>query len=218
MAVLQSPLWEVAPGRRQELIGHAAHSKKIHERHGCKVRLLQVEIAGTNSNRLAYILRHENLTAFGKFSAALQADEEWLAFQQNVIGSASPAGTLVSHGLAVELPGFEGPFPVTGKSVSVLTQLRANPGGMEALLGQIKTVKDIVEKNGATVSVRTMQVAGQNTGLIGAAVSYDDIEAFGKGTDAVIATPEYGKLMAEMGAKDAPGTIVSRGLSFEIPI
>lgn len=218
LAVLQSTIWEVAPGRLQEVIGHAAHSKKIQERHGTKARLLQVQIAGGNSNRLAYTLLHSNMSAFGTFSAALQADAEWMAFQQTVLGSASPSARLVNHALSVEVPGFEGPFVVTGRSVSSLTQIRANPGGREGVIEQIATVKRVIEGLGGSVSVRNFQTAGEATGLIAAAVTYDDIAAYGKATDALLAHADYAAMVARMGAKDSPGVIVSRGLAVEIPI
>lgn len=218
MAVLQATIWEVTPGRGAEVIGHMSQAKKIQERLGSKVRALQVQISGTGSNRIAYVLRHDNMTAFGKFSAASAEDPEWMMFQQTVLGVASPSATLAAHSLAVELPGFEGPFPVTGKSVSVLTQIRANPGGMEGMVAQITTVKKIVEGLGASLSARSMQVAGDATGLIAVAVTYEDLRAYGKGTDALMSHPDYAKVVAQAGGKDAPGTIISRGLAVEIPI
>ena len=218
MAVTQSTIWEVAPGRTAEVIGHMSHAKKIQERLGSKVRALQVQISGTGSNRIAYVLRHDNMTAFGKFSAASTEDAEWMMFQQTVLGSASPSATLAAHSLAIELGGFEGPFPVTGKSVSTLTQIRLNPGGMEGVLAQITKVKKILEGLGASVSARSMQVAGPDTGLIAVAASYDDIKAYGKGTDALMSHPDYAAVIAQAGGKDAPGTIISRGLAVEIPI
>lgn len=218
MAVLQSTIWEVAPGRTAEVVGHMSRSKKIQERLGSKVRALQVQIAGTGSNRIAYVIRHENMTAFGNFAAASAEDAEWMMFQQTVLGSASPSATLAVHSLAVELPGFEGPFPVTGKSVTVLTQLRLNPGGMDGVLAQLTKVKTIFEGLGASVSARSTQIAGDATGTIALAATYDDLRAYGKGTDALMSNSDYAAIIAQAGSKDAPGTIISRALAVEIPI
>ena len=218
MAVLQSTIWEVAPGRTAEVIGHMAHAKQIQERLGSKVRALQVLIAGPTSNRIAYVLRHDSLTAYGQYATALNTDPEWLAFQQTVLGSASPSASLVSHALSSELPGFEGPFTVTGTSVTTLTQVRPNPGGLEGTMQQIKTVKSVVERLGATLSARQNFIAGENTGTIGVAVTYDDLAAFGKGTDALLADPEYQGVLARTTAADAPGVILSRAQAVEIPL
>ncbi len=218
MAVLQATIWDVAPGRIVEVIGHMAHAKKIQQRLGSTVRALQVQIAGAGSNRIAYVLRHENMTAFGNFAATLAEDPEWMMFQQTVLGSASPSATLAVHSLAVELPGLEGPFPVTGKSASVLTQIRMNPGGMEGVRAQITKVKQIAEGLGGSLSARVMQVAGEGTGIVAVAITYDDLRAYGKATDGMMASPEYAAVIAQASAKDAPGTIISRGLAVEIPI
>jgi hypothetical protein len=89
---------------------------------------------------------------------------------------------------------------------------------MEGILAQITRVKKIFEGLGASLSARSMQVAGDATGVIAVAATYDDIKAYGKGTDALMAHPDYAAVIAQAGGKDAPGTIISRALAVEIPI
>lgn len=218
MAIINTTLWDAAPGRAAEVIGHMAHAKRIHQRLGGTVRALQVQVGGTGSLRFVYALRHADMSAFADFTAATAGDAEWTMFQQTVLGSPSPSATLFSNIIARELPGLEGPFTVTGKSVSVLTQLRMNPGGMEGTLQQIGIVKGIVEKLGASMSVRQAFIAGDNTGGITVAITYADIQAFGKGTDELLADPAYAAVVAQTMAKDAPATIVSRTQAVEVPI
>jgi hypothetical protein len=218
MAIIQTTLWDAAPGRTAEVITHMARAKQIHERLGGTVRALQVQVGGPTSLRLVYALRFADVSAYAALTSAAATDPEWLSFQQTVLGSPSPSATLVNNVVARELPGFEGPFTVTGKSVSVLAQIRVNPGGMEGVMSEFGVTKSIFEKLGASISVRQTIIGGENTGIIGVVTTYEDLNAFGNATDALLADAEYQAAIERRSRKDAPGTIVSRSMAVEIPI
>jgi hypothetical protein len=218
MAVIQTTLWDAAAGRTAEAVAHMAQAKRIHQRLGGKVRALQIQLGGTTAQRLVYSLHYENMSAYASMGAALAADSEWIMFQQTVLGSPSPSATLVSNALSREIAGFEGPFAATGKSVGVLTQIRVHPGGMEGVLSEIKVVKGVFGKLGAALSARQAFMSGDTTGMIAVAVTYADLKAFGKGMDGLFANADYAGVLSRMGAKDAPGTILSRTQAVELAI
>ena len=103
MAVVQLSQWRINPGRGQEFFQNVAKAKAIHERLGASVRVYQSTLARPNANTVSYVQEFADATAHGAFTDKLNADAEWQAFVQGVLGGADPSGALLSNSLATEV-------------------------------------------------------------------------------------------------------------------
>ena len=103
VAVAQVAQFRIIQGKNQEFNANVAEAKKIHERHGGRVRVWQATAAGPNTGLVSYVIEHDDLAAYASFAAKLAADSEWLAFAGKTLQSANPTGALISATLATEI-------------------------------------------------------------------------------------------------------------------
>ncbi len=79
MAVLNVVTWRPKDGRAAEFLGQVAEAKKMHERLGARVRVLQAG-AGPNPFTVTYVTEHADGKAYGEFLDKLLADPEYQNF------------------------------------------------------------------------------------------------------------------------------------------
>lgn len=103
MAVGSVHTFRIRPGRLQEFLGLAAEAKKIHEQLGGRVRIWQ-QAFGPESATIAYVVEHDDMSAYGAFTDKLQSDSNWQALVQRVNSNTDPTVEPVSAALFTELP------------------------------------------------------------------------------------------------------------------
>jgi hypothetical protein len=79
MAVLNVVTWRPKDGRAAEFLGQVAEAKKMHERLGARVRVLQSG-AGPNPFTVTYVTEHADGKAYGEFLDKLLADADYQSF------------------------------------------------------------------------------------------------------------------------------------------
>ena len=89
MAVIQSTVFRVRPGGAQGFMANVATGKKILERLGAKVRVVN-QLVGSNAPCTGVIVELADWKAYGEFSAKRDADSEWLAFIAKIVGNREP--------------------------------------------------------------------------------------------------------------------------------
>jgi hypothetical protein len=105
MAVATVVTWKVEPRRAADFVAKVVQAKKIHERLGAaSVNVYQNQIGG-EPNTAIYVVGHEDMAAFARFSDAMAADSEWQEFWLNAIAEPQPVATMVSTALISEIPG-----------------------------------------------------------------------------------------------------------------
>ena len=103
MAVLQSTVFRVRPGRVQGFMANVATGKKILERLGTKVRVVN-QLVGSNAPCTAIIVESADWKAYGEFSAKRDSDSEWLAFITKIANNREPEADQIATGLSVDVP------------------------------------------------------------------------------------------------------------------
>ena len=103
MAVAQVAQFRIVPGRNEEFTKNVAAAKKMHERHGGRVRVWTALAAGPNTGIVSYVIEHDDLAAYADFAAKLTADPEWVEFVAKTLGRADPSGTFQGTTLANEI-------------------------------------------------------------------------------------------------------------------
>jgi hypothetical protein len=96
-AVSQVLTWRPVPDQAKEFFGKVAKAKAIHERMGCTVNIAS-SVAGGEVGTVVYMMTFESGAAYGVFTDALEADQEWVEFWAGVT-SGKPSATLVSSAL-----------------------------------------------------------------------------------------------------------------------
>ncbi len=76
MAIAQVAYWRARPGRYEDLIKVCNEARKVHERLGAEVRILQTQL-GTDAGTVAYVIEHADGSAYGQFIDKLNADGQW---------------------------------------------------------------------------------------------------------------------------------------------
>ena len=79
MAFINVVIWRAKPGRAAEFLGQVAEAKKMHERLGAQVRVLQAG-AGPNPFTVTYVTEHADGKAYGEFLDKLAADADYQSF------------------------------------------------------------------------------------------------------------------------------------------
>lgn len=104
MAVLGTTAWRVRPGKTQDFLANAASAKKILERLGGRVRVVN-QAVGTNAPAMIFIVESPDWKAYGDLQAKMQADSEWQDFFAKAIGNnTSPSADLIGTGLSTDVP------------------------------------------------------------------------------------------------------------------
>ncbi|MEP6659423.1 MAG: hypothetical protein ABJD24_05860 [Acidimicrobiales bacterium] len=96
-------MWRPRDGKLGEFMGNAAEAKKIHERLGGKVRVSQT-LFGGQPMTVVYVIEHQDMTAFAKFSDKMSADTEWQKFWTSAM--ASPSADFLQSSLLQEIDGL----------------------------------------------------------------------------------------------------------------
>jgi hypothetical protein len=96
MAVITVNVWRPKDGRAAEFVAQLSQAKKIHERLGGTVRILQLT-SGPNPFSINYAVEHADGAAFGTFIDKLGADAEWQEFWAKALvdPTADPIGSSV---------------------------------------------------------------------------------------------------------------------------
>ncbi len=104
MAILQSSVFRVRPGKTQEFVADVATAKRILERLGARVRVVN-QIVGTNAPCTAFITESADWKAYGEFSAKIETDSEWQKFYSKAaLDNPNPAADLIATGLSTDVP------------------------------------------------------------------------------------------------------------------
>jgi hypothetical protein len=104
MAVIQRATWKVHPGRMQEFLANVATAKKILERLGARVRVLN-QVVGTNAPCTLVVIESPDWKAFGERLEKMQTDSEWQSFFAKVVlNNANPVADLIDTALSADVP------------------------------------------------------------------------------------------------------------------
>ena len=104
MAILQSSVFRVRPGKAQEFMVDVATAKRILERLGARVRVVN-QVVGTNAPCIAFITESADWKAYGEFSAKIETDSEWQKFYSKAaLDNPNPAADLIATGLSTDVP------------------------------------------------------------------------------------------------------------------
>jgi hypothetical protein len=102
MAVATVHSFRIKPGRLQDVLSVVSEARKIHERLGGRVRVWQPAIGG-EAGSVAYVIEHDDMTAYGAFTDKLLSDSEWQALTQRVQGDTNPGTEPLTSTLISEL-------------------------------------------------------------------------------------------------------------------
>ncbi len=104
MPVVQRATWKPRPGKLQEFLGNVAQAKKILERLGARVRVMN-QVVGTHSPCVLVIIESPDWKAFGERMEKMQTDQEWQAFFAKAgPNNPNPAADLVDTALSADVP------------------------------------------------------------------------------------------------------------------
>jgi hypothetical protein len=104
MAVLQTTVWRIRPGKTPDFVANITTAKKIVTRLGAEARLL-TQAVGTNAPCSIFIIQTADWKAYGELQTKMAADSEWQGFFQKVVATnQNPAADLIGTGLSVEVP------------------------------------------------------------------------------------------------------------------
>ncbi len=87
-------------GRVPELLGSLSEAKRIHERLGARIRVLQAG-AGPRPGTITTVLEFDDMVKYGEFTEKLNADQEWQAFVAKV--GANPPFEIVESSIERDL-------------------------------------------------------------------------------------------------------------------
>ena len=76
MAIAQVGYWRSRPGRFEDTIKVCKEARKIHERLGAQVRVLQTQL-GSDAGTVTYVIEHADGAAYGQFIDKLNGDGQW---------------------------------------------------------------------------------------------------------------------------------------------
>lgn len=103
MAVASISTWRPRDGKLNAFMENITQAKKIHERLGGKVRVWQT-LFGGQTMTLGYVIEHNDMAEFAKFSDKMAADTEWQEFWMNAL--ANPSADFLQNSLVQEVPGI----------------------------------------------------------------------------------------------------------------
>ena len=222
MRIIQATSWSTKQGRIAYVVGNMSTAKKIQVRLGAKVRAWQAQAAGVNALQVMYTIEFEDWNAFGKINQAMNADTEWQAFLQNVLGAPDPSATLLTNNLAMGLPGLDAPAPAgtgPGPRYASSRSFDLGQGRRAEAIALLTELKVFVERNGGRFRATQGVFTGPGSGRILATTEHDDVAAFGA-YQARSAEDAAMRAFVEnrIGAVGSPITIVAASTRSEIPI
>ena len=101
MAVLHVITWQAKDGRAAEFLGKVAEAKKIHERLGAQVRVLQAGV-GPNPFTVTYVTEHADGKAYGEFLDKELADADLQSFWAKAL--TDPTAEPLQSSLLTDVP------------------------------------------------------------------------------------------------------------------
>ncbi len=211
--------WQVAPGRRAEMMTAMSRAKAIHERLGATAQAVAVTYAGVNSGRISYRLWFPDMAAFAKYDDALGGDADWQKFAQEVLLAANPVATLVANSIGVDFPGETAPVPVVVPgSVLQLSTFQPQPGRLADIAANIAAWRAIVARHG--LSSRTVQstAAGPSAGIISVGITHASMTALVKANEALQADAAYQALIQRISGAGTPSVQIGQALGRFLPI
>ncbi len=219
MTVATVTQWSVTPGKLQEFMPNVAQAKKIHQRHGGQVRVLQNSFGGEFTGRISYVIEHADLAAFASFSHKLQADAEWQKLWANA-NSGSPSGTMVGNSLLNELSangGGGGQSNARPGAVFVVAVLRPTPGRMQESQASVTEASRMLTATGAKVRVWQATLAGAQAGTVLVTSELADISSLGTALQKLQSGSEWQQFQQRVGAAGHT-TLVSQSLFTELAV
>ncbi len=103
MAVLATTVWRVRPGKAQDFLANVASAKRILERLGGGVRVVN-QAVGTNAPAFILIIESADWKAYGELQTKMQSDSEWQGFfAQAISNNTNPSAELIGTGLSSDV-------------------------------------------------------------------------------------------------------------------
>lgn len=218
MAVIQSSISRVKPGRLEDVISMTLELSKINERLGVTTgRLLVASMAGESTGLNVYSVEFEDIEDYADYAEAAGQDQEMQSLYTRALSADSPV-IIEQQSLASEIPLGRMPRPGRGSVVEVHVT-RPTPGRLEETLAMARRVCDFVEANGAT-NARVFQLgyAGIGSGLFLSNWEFETVRAWSRCSRAFADDPEGQAIGATVTDANPATTLVFSGLYNEIPV
>jgi hypothetical protein len=104
MAIVQTSLYRVRQGKNQQFLVDVAVAKKILERLGARVRVLN-QIIGTNAPCTIFIAESEDWNAYAELQTKMETDFEWQkVVAKAVLDNRDPVADPIGTGLSIDIP------------------------------------------------------------------------------------------------------------------
>ena len=104
MAIIQTALYRVRQGKNQQFLMDVAVAKKILERLGARVRVLN-QVIGTNAPCTIVITESDDWKAYGELQANIATDLEWQkVMAKTVLDNRDPVADPIGTGLSIDIP------------------------------------------------------------------------------------------------------------------
>ena len=166
MAVRNSVIGRVKPGRLDDVLAMSLEATKLMQRLGARHPRLAAAVAAgeAGGDSFSFTTEHESGEAWGEFSDRLAADSEFQAFIGRSRDADSPS-TIEQISLSYEIP-LRQCNPERGDVIEVHVS-RPIPGRFQQGLEEAGRVLELVEQRGAT-NARLFQLgyAGMGSGLM----------------------------------------------------
>lgn len=208
-AVLQSVSVRVNPGQT------SAYSEKVAALQavmdgvggGGRVQIWNATVAGTNAGTTLVSVAYPSLAAYADITTKAQADPEW----QKTFASLDDVRTIVSSSLLTSRDGGGMPAAVESGAVLQGVLVAVKPGKLDTYVQRIAQLQGVLERVGATSTIRVWQatLAGQQTGTVAVGLVHPSLAAYAENTGKLQGDAEGQKLLAGL---DSIRTIVSTSL------
>ncbi len=217
MAIIQSSISRVKPGRLEDVMSMTRELSKINERLGVTTgRLLTATLAGESTGLNVYSTEFEDMEAYVDYAEAAGQDAEIQTLLARAQSAESPV-VIEQQSLASEIPLGRTPRRGRGSVVEIHVS-RPTPGYIEAAMAMARRVCDFVESNGATnARVFRLGYAGLGSGLLMSSWEFGSVRAWGRLSGAWENDPEGLAIASSVTEADPATTIVFSGLYNEIP-
>jgi len=217
MAVIQSSIARVHPGRFEDFLELGREAVKLHERMGVSARLLIASTAGEATGLTVFSTEHESMVAYGQYAEAANNDGELQSLVMRSRAANSPS-VVEQLTLASEIPLGRTSKPGRGSVVEIHVT-RPTPGRIEDVMSVSRRVCEFVEAHGA-VNARTFQLgyAGIGSGMLMSSWEFATVGAWAKASDAWTGDPEGQDISMSILEANPSSTLVFSGVYTEIPI
>jgi hypothetical protein len=218
MAVIQSTISRVKPGRYDDVLSLSLEAVKIHERLGVPTpRVMAATVAGEASGLCVFSTEHEDVDAYGHYTEVTMADQELQTLVSRSQVADAPS-VVEQMSLAFEVPLGRSPQPGRGSLIELHVS-RPTPGRLEETLAISRRLCDFVEANGAK-NARLFQIAygGLGSGLYLASWEFKGVGDWVRLSKTWQTDPEGLAIAASSSGPDPHSTLVFSGLYTEIPV